>query len=701
MPRCPDASATSSSPPARRSGPLPRCGWYPLDVLTRSESIRYLCGADDEISETEADGLANMLGDLPLALAQLAATRKATGMPLARYLDLFERHVQDLLRTGRAPYYPASLGATVKMSIEHLNARGAVLLLIELFAHLGPDPVPWALLRCGRLAAVTDVLKRCIDDVAAAQGEPRRDRPARADQGRGGQPPCGDASTRAARAAREPERRVTASRSGEHPRAAGRGRARRAGGAVELAGLRAADPAHPAVRAHGTSRRLPAGRPSCDQIRYLHEIGDYERSKAFAEAAIASWSQAPGLGTEHESTLRAMRQLANALRLLGRFTDARELNERVMATFERNPDYGPDHPLTLEARTSAGTDLHISGEYEQALAFECETYAAPSRRIRGADHPSTLNVANNRGNSHRVLGPVRRGRALAPAGGRPAYGGARAEPRPHVLRPVELGLGSALPRAVPGGAHRAGGASRPRRRGPAARPSPGAARRPRLRHRAAQDRPLRRGPPGHRGELRAVQRVVRRRQRDHPRVGDHVRQLARRGRPDRPRPPTWRPRPARACGKSFGGDNPITLATAVNAATIVRGQGRWNEAADTARHSWVRLSRQLGPEHPYAIFAANNVATGLYLDGLYGHAHHMSESVLVNATRRYARGHPDRLVLTANAGLDLRASGDEAGESMRQAAVDELAEVLSPDHPVVQRLRARERVELDIEPPPL
>ena len=137
----------------------------PIDVLTRSESIRYLCACrSDEISETDADGLADMLGDLPLALAQLAATRKATGMPLARYLDLFERHVQDLLRTGRAPYYPASLGATVKMSIEQLNTRSPVLLLIELFAHFGPDPVPRALLRSGRQAAVTDVLKRCIDD---------------------------------------------------------------------------------------------------------------------------------------------------------------------------------------------------------------------------------------------------------------------------------------------------------------------------------------------------------------------------------------------------------------------------------------------------------------------------------------------------------------------------------------------------------
>jgi len=79
----------------------------------------------------------------------------------------------------------------------------------------------------------------------------------------------------------------------------------------------------------------------------------------------------------------------------------------------------------------------------------------------------------------------------------------------------------------------------------------------------------------------------------------------------------------------------------------------------------------------------------------------MSESVLDNAIRRYPSGHPDRLVLTANAGLDRRASGDEAGEAMRQAAVDELAEVLSADHPVVQRLRSDQRLALEIEPPPL
>ena len=95
------------------------------------------------------------------------------------------------------------------------------------------------------------------------------------------------------------------------------------------------------------------------------------------------------------------------------------------------------------------------------------------------------------------------------------------------------------------------------------------------------------------------------------------------------------------------------------------------------------------------------MATDFHLDGLYERAHHMSEPALVNATRRYDRGHPDLLVLTANAALDLSAGGDEAGESMWQAAVDELARVLSPEHPIVRRLRSHERLELQIEPPPL
>jgi tetratricopeptide (TPR) repeat protein len=675
----------------------------PVDVLTRSESIQYLCEADEEISEVDADGLADMLGDLPLALAQLAATRKATGMPLARYLDLFKRHVQDLLRTGRAPYYPASLGATIKMSIEQLNSRGAVLLLLELFAHFGPDPVPQTLLRSARWAAVPDVLKRCIDDSQRLRAS--LDEIARLGLIRI------EADGRHAVAHRLVRLALRENLSAE---SLARGRAN------THALLAAANPRAPESpstwpdHALLTPHILPSGlvdaiHPECrqtvlHQIRYLHEIGDYERSKAIAEAAIGSWGEASDLDTEHESTLLAMRHLANSLRSLGRFAEARKLNERVVTSFEENPAYGPDHPLTLEARRSSGTDLHISGDYQLALTVECENYER-HRRILGADDPSTLNVANNRGNSHRVLGQyveAERWHRLV-VDGRTAL--QVLGPKHSMTHFARLNLAwdlLCLGRFEDAYAELA-----------------------EIRIRSLADLNLR---PGHRLVLfagRAYAIASRRIGRYEEALqaieenyaqcsellgGDneatlasgitYANSLAAMGRTVEAINVASETR--QSLSKSFGRDNPITLLAALNASIIIRGYGRWNDAGDLAGYAWVKLSRRLGSEHPYTICAANNVATRHYLDGAYETARRISEAILGNATCWYSERHPVRLVLVANAGLDLCADGDEeTGEQMWGAAVHDLADALSPEHPVVRRLRARERLEIDVEPPPL
>ena len=672
----------------------------PIDVLTRDESVRFLCAADPEISEATADGLAELLGDLPLALAQLAANRKATGMALARYLDLFERHVHDLLHAGRAPYYPASLGATVKMSLDRLDARSPVLLLIELFAHFGPDPVPPALLR-NRRAAVTDVLKRCIDD--SEQFKASLDEVARLGLVKI------ETDGRHAVAHRLVRLALRENLSAE---------SLRRGQANPHALLAAANPRQPEARSNWsdhailTPHILPSGlldsaRPECqetvlDQIRYLHEIGDYERSKAVAEAAIASWSQAPELGPDHESTLRATRLLANALRLLGRFPDARRLNEHVVTAFERNPAYGPDHRLTLEARTSRGTDLHIHGDYQKALEVERENYRR-HHDIQGADHPATLNVANNLGNSHRVLGQYteaerwhrlvveRRTEVLGEIHGRTFFArlnlawdllclGRYREAFTELdelrglvdsnLRPghhLVLFIGRARAVAL-------------RRLGRYAEALQA------IEDNYAQcseslggdnETTLASGIT-YVNALVAMNRVS-----EAGNVASEIRQSLR---------------------KSFGGENPITLAMAVNVAIILRRQERWLDASNIAGYSRVKLSRRLGPVHPYTICAASGVATDHYLEGDAGTAWHISESIIEDARRApwYAEWHPEWLILVANAGLDLRAAGDEErGEAMRVKALRDLAHVLSPEHPLVRRLRARERLDLDLEPPPL
>ena len=347
-----------------------------------------------------------------------------------------------------------------------------------------------------------------------------------------------------------------------------------------------------------------------------------------------------------------------------------------MATFEQNPAVRTRPPADPRSAHERGTDLHISGEYEQALAVECENYER-HRAIRGPDHPSTLNVANNRGNSHRVLGQYaeaehwhrlvvdRRTEVLGPSHGRTYFARLNLawdllclgryqeafteldELRSLVeanLRPghhLVLFIGRAYAIAL-------------RKIGR-----------------------LRGGPAGHRGQLRAVQRVARRRQRDDARVGDHLRQLARRGGPGRPRPATWRPRPARACGKSFGGDNPITLATAVN---LADHPPRAGPVARGGRHR-PRLPGSgcpdgSVPEHPYAICAANGVATDLYLDGaLHARAAHVG--VDSSRTRPAPRGTPSGTPMgrssRANAGLDLhrhRRRGARGGDAGGRASTN-------------------------------
>ena len=68
-----------------------------VDVLTREESIAFLSertGADDQAA---LDALAELLGDLPLALEEAAAYLEETGVGLGEYLELVRGRARELL----------------------------------------------------------------------------------------------------------------------------------------------------------------------------------------------------------------------------------------------------------------------------------------------------------------------------------------------------------------------------------------------------------------------------------------------------------------------------------------------------------------------------------------------------------------------------------------------------------------------------
>jgi hypothetical protein len=66
-----------------------------LEVFPREESIRHLLSRVPRLKESQADEVAEQLGDLPLAIEQSAAWLDTTGTPVPEYLDMLHRAQPD------------------------------------------------------------------------------------------------------------------------------------------------------------------------------------------------------------------------------------------------------------------------------------------------------------------------------------------------------------------------------------------------------------------------------------------------------------------------------------------------------------------------------------------------------------------------------------------------------------------------------
>jgi nucleoside phosphorylase len=113
-----------------------------VDVFTRDESKEFLTLRTKEVSDSDADRLAEALGDLPLAVEQAAAWQRATGMPVDEYLQLLEEKGMELLDDRSSPDYPVSVSAAWNVSLDKLAEEnpGAAQLL-QLIAFFAPEPI--------------------------------------------------------------------------------------------------------------------------------------------------------------------------------------------------------------------------------------------------------------------------------------------------------------------------------------------------------------------------------------------------------------------------------------------------------------------------------------------------------------------------------------------------------------------------------
>lgn len=670
-----------------------------VDVFKRTESVELLQRHGRAITDADADRLAHVMGDLPLALEQAATWHTTTGMPVSEYLELCERHMSELLSEGKPQDYPYTVYAFVKVAITRLrNEFPAAADLLEVFAHLGAEPVSVSLLRAGRGGDLSDELGAMLQKpitLNQAIREIRRYGLARVDiQGQRIQ--VHRLIQRVLADELDDERRDQSQSNAQALLAAANpGYPDEQGGWPVLAEITPHIQAAHLIDAQDDRVRWVV----VDQIRYLFVRGDYEASRALGEMVVARWQkegEAPG--PDHEQTLIAQRHLAIAYRLLGQTAQAWELDRDTFDRLRRI--FGPDHEHTLYTANGLGVDLRLAGNLTEALRVE-EDNAARHQRVLGPDDEMTRKAQNNLGSSLRHLGRFaearrideelfdQRERALGLNDSRTLFSMVN-------LAHDNYGLGlyaKALElqrKAVP--LHRDLLGPRHSNLLLASRALTMALRKSGFYVEARdnardnyRDHHSRFGPRHEHTLSATISYANALRCSGARHEVSEARSLLREA--------------VDAYQSLFGETHPLTLAAQVDLAAALRAHGDREEALAIDEAAYQGLIATLGLEHPYTLTAAMNLATDRALAGESAAAWTLSRETSELFNARGAE-HPDALGCAINVAFDQVANGDSAGAELLDSTLTVMRRILGSDHPATVDAERGQRWEGDIEPPP-
>jgi hypothetical protein len=324
---------------------------FELRGFDRRCSTSLLTRRVDGLSDSDADRIAEVLGDLPLALDQAAQYLEGSPVGAEQYVRHVERRTRQMLDRGIDPdVYPTSLAATLDIALDRLlTTTPEAVELLRLCACFAAEPIPYEMLENagsrlppGLAALVGDAPDRLSDVVkaASAAGLLRV-------QDRSGltMHQLFARYLRAAPAdvvaeARECARSVVADADPGGPRAPHTWETYRA------------------LLPHVLELDLPASTdPTCHRT-YLHLVyfltvrGDTRTARHLAQDALTRWRTA--YGHDADVTVAAMEHLARAEVQLGNYRAAVELDERVIAQRSR---LGDEHPDTVTAKHNLASDL--------------------------------------------------------------------------------------------------------------------------------------------------------------------------------------------------------------------------------------------------------------------------------------------------------------------------------------------------------
>jgi len=358
-----------------------------VDTLTRAESVALLRAQGAVVSDAEADRLAHLLDDLPLALVQAAALL-TRGLSAADLEAELARSMREVLEEGCPDDYPVSLAAQVRLTLTRLEAEhpGAAAVLAAL-ALLAPEPFP--LTSCaGHLPEqASPLLKEALASRLGAVGVVEAIARHSLARTHNGSVQLHRLTQKVLADQRTPPEREDAVRHAEALLAAAY-----PGTPTEPQHWPAWQVLLPHALAINPAQLTTGGgryvvRRGC---WYLMDRGQTHTARDHLQRLYDTCLQQQG--PDHDDTLWAANDLARA------YADTQD-HERACALDEdtlqrRRHLYGDNHPDLLASVNNLAVRQWALGRHEEALALREEALVG-QRRVLGSEHPETLRTASN------------------------------------------------------------------------------------------------------------------------------------------------------------------------------------------------------------------------------------------------------------------------------------------------------------------
>ena len=388
-------------------------GWahVPVGVFEREQSIGILLDrtggrSDRETADVEAaNGIAGALGDLPVAVAQAAATAGRDRYDLAAYLDMLKRTtLEEGVRRREGDEYPRAVSAALRLALQSALKRikgqsphqeeiaRAQLGVLSVLAAPGV-PARWLEALDGGSADARGALSGLIESSVCQLSEDDSKVMIHELQGRVIREAWKAEPERWGRIEEEAASILGAVDITAIPVSDSVLRRREALDLVEQLRATAGQNYSKSLFSH-----LRTADALTHALRYATELG---RPQAALSLSDAVHLLNETLGPDHPTTLASRNNLANAYRSAGRLEQAIPLFERTLEDRERV--LKPNHPDILASRNDLASTYESAGRLKQAIPLY-EQNLTEALRILGPDHPDTLASRGNLANAHRSAG---------------------------------------------------------------------------------------------------------------------------------------------------------------------------------------------------------------------------------------------------------------------------------------------------------